>query len=265
MKIRVIIPTLGRSPWLVEALGSTVLNVGMVEKMIVAPEEEVASLMQTCADALILSQSGKGLYAALNTGFREPGGWAVGTWLNDDDRLVPEGFATAIALLQSQPQLAAVYGRVSLINAGGHYLAEIPSARFDDDLGPLLASGLVPLAQPGTVFRRDVFEQLGGFDESLKAAGDLSFFQRALAAGFKFGFIDAHVAEFRVHKGQISQQVETRLRETAAVMTAAREVLGWSRIAGAARWRFRWSNLSVYADRVRRHGFVSMEQLMSCE
>lgn len=261
--LRIVVPTLGRSPWLNETLEAVVPAVADV--VIVAPEPVHTGLAAVPPGASLVADRGGGIYAALNTGFCAPGGWAVGTWLNDDDRLVADGFRKALAVLESRPELSAVYGRVRLIDAEGHYLAMIPVARSGADLGPLLATGMIPLAQPGTVFRRDLFERLDGLDARYRAAGDMDFFQRALAAGLQFGFVDAVVAEFRVHGGQISKQSDLRRRETDAVSAAAREVHGWADRARCARWRFRWRNLGAYADRVRRHGFVSMERLYAHE
>ncbi len=261
MKLRIVTPTLGQSRWLPETRTSVEELGQPVEHLLVAPAARCPALTRAGIGQTVLPQAGDGLYAALNTGFRADGDWTWGTWINDDDRLVADGVDAAVALLDTRPELAAVYGRVRLIDAAGRELAEIPVAREGDDLGPLLAAGLVPLAQPGTVFRRKVFAQLGGFDEALRAAGDLDFFRRALVAGFRFGFIDERVAEFRVHGGQISQQAETRHRETAALVAAARARPDWAQRARGARWRFRWGNLGVYAARVRRQGLVSMERL----
>ncbi|MFT3830059.1 MAG: glycosyltransferase [Opitutaceae bacterium] len=260
---RVVVPTLGRSPWLTE----TVASLGTVpgEVFFVTPTDAVAMAGPVPPKVVRVTDLGSGLYPALNAGFRAAGNWGIGTWINDDDRLVPGGFGQALALLESRPDLAAVFGRVALIDQAGRFLAAIPVARSGDDLGPLLAAGVIPLAQPGTLFRREVFDQLGGLDETLRLAGDMDFFGRALAAGFRFGFADAIVAEFRVHRGQLSQQAAVRVRETEALFAAARATGVWRRGARAARWRFRWRNLGVYVGRIRRHGWVSMESLQAHE
>jgi GT2 family glycosyltransferase len=261
MKLRIVTPTLGQSPWLNETLASAVLSTAQTECIVVAPSTQCRPLATVGDFARILPQSGTGLYDALNDGFRAPGDWSLGTWINDDDRLLPKGFSAALAALERRQDLAAVFGRVKLIDANGRCFAKIPIAHSGDDLGPLLAAGLVPLAQPGMVFRREMFERLGGFDDSLRSAGDMEFVYRALVAGYRFGFVDAWLAEFRVHSGQITQQVDVRHRETAAIVTAARAVPDWICRAHVARWRFRWNNLGAYADRLRRHGFLSMERL----
>ncbi len=263
MKLRIVTPTLMRSPWLGEAMQSA--GTAAQELVVVAPGSQREELAARFPVARCIPESGGGLYSALNAGFRAVGDWTAGTWLNDDDRLVADGFRAAVACLESRPDLAGVYGRVRLIDGDGRYLAEIPVARSGDDLGPLLAAGVIPLAQPGTIFRRDLFAQLGGLDESLRLAGDMEFFQRAWAAGLRFGYVDAVVAEFRVHGGQLSKQAVVRRQETEAVFAAARRTAGWQRRARAARWRFRWQNLGVYAERVRRHGWVSMEHLHAHE
>ena len=91
----------------------------------------------------------------------------------------------------------------------------LPVARRGQDLPALLARGIMPLAQPGTVIRRSLVERLGGFDETFRSAGDLDFFVRALAAGARFEFVDARVADFRLHAGQLSKnraEVEAKLK-----------------------------------------------------
>jgi hypothetical protein len=60
---------------------------------------------------------------------------------------------------------------------------------------------LIP--QPGSLFRRSSFEQVGGLDESLKWAFDLDLFLKLRKVG-KFGFLKEPLAEFRWHEGSLS-------------------------------------------------------------
>ena len=196
---------------------------------------------------------------ALNVAIRcvlDPGDEALVTWINDDDLLVAPGLAAALAGLAADAALGAVYGRVELIDADTRRLGELPVAHRAADLLPLIAAGLMPLAQPGTVFRRSALAPLGQFDPSFRLAGDLDLFVRALRAGVGFGFVDAVVARFRLHGGQLSKD------EVAAALEHARIVETLPRgPAFAPRLRFRWANLPVYLERVRRHGFVRMQSL----
>lgn len=260
MNLRIVMPTLGGSRWWAEAAGSAA-DISSSERVVVSPVEppEKANARRWLRD------ESAGLYAAVNAGLRAPGDWMLGTYLNDDDRLLAEGIYAARRRMESDASVGAVFGRVWLIDGDGKRLAQIPIARGGEDLGPLVAAGVVPLAQPGTVFRREMFEALGGFDATMRAAGDLDFFLRAWRAGWRFEFTDADVAEFRVHPAQISQRAALVAEEKGRCVAAAREIVDWRKQACGAKWRFRCANAGLYFDRWRRHGFASMEKLQRAE
>jgi len=254
VKLRVVTATRGDSPFWSGALAS-LRNLPLDwEHVIVCPPDRASSLAHS--QALVVPERGAGLYAALNQGWHAPGAWDALASLNDDDLLLTPGFGRACEELARRPDVEAVYGRVRLIGAGGENLGAQPVARRAEDIAALLGRGIVPLAQPGMVVRRSLLERLGGFDESYRLAGDLDFFVRALLASARFLFVDAWVASFRLHAGQLSKE---RAAIEAEIARALRPLAG---VGGrAARWRFRLGNLGIYLDRVRRHGWVSMREL----
>jgi glycosyltransferase len=253
MKLRIVTATRGESPFWADAVASIRATAAGAEHVIVCPVARVASVAATAAGARVIAEERPGLYAALNTGLRAaPSDWDAFTWLNDDDQLVAPGFGAVVAAGTD-----ATYGRVELIDGRGGRIGELPVARRGGDLAPLLARGLVPLAQPGTVIRRAVWEKLGGFDETYRLAGDLDFFVRALAGGAQFKFVAQTAAAFRLTAGQLSKERETGDREKLRAL----EPLASTPRDPAALWRFRAGNLAVYFERLRRHGFVSMQTL----
>ncbi|HEV8073877.1 MAG TPA: hypothetical protein VGP21_07080 [Opitutaceae bacterium] len=256
MKLRVVTATQGKSPFLGETLSSIDEAQPEAEHVIVCPAARVASIAAG-ARATVLPETGTGLYAALNQGCRAPGEWEVQTSLNDDDRLLSPGFGHLLEALARRPEIDVAYGRVRLMGARGENLGAQPVARRTGDLGALLARGIVPLAQPGMVIRRGLVERLGGFDETYRLAGDLDFFVRALVAGARFLFVDAWVAGFRLHAGQLSKQSA----EIEAEKVRALQPLAGQAGRAAALWRFRLDNAGVYYERIRRHGWVSMREL----
>ena len=256
MKLRVITATRGSSLHLIATVRSVEALELFVHHVLVCPAREQLRLELQFPRCQVVVQQDAGLYAALNTGMDagEPDDFY--TWLNDDDCLRPEEFRRALARLADDPALDAVYGRVSLVDTLTAGLGELPVARRPDDLPALLASGIMPLAQPGTVFRWRVAGRIGRFDPSYQLAGDLDYFVRAVRAGLCFGFHDGKVAQFRLHDGQLSKQ------EAVAISEHARAIAALPRIpAGAARRRFRWDNRWVYWQRIRQHGFVRMNTL----
>jgi GT2 family glycosyltransferase len=255
MSLRVITATRGYSA-LLGATAASVVAVPGARHVLVCPAAMGAELARRFPGGTLLAETGKGLYTALNTGLEATGDEEFVTWINDDDLLVPAGVAAALKLLAADASLGAVYGRVDLIDANGDRLGELPVAHRAEDLLPLIAAGVMPLAQPGTIFRRSALAAVGRFDPSFRLAGDLDFFARALRAGVRFAFLDTAVAQFRLHGGQLSKDEAATAAEHARVVDALPRMPGL-----AARWRFRFANLPVYLERVRRHGFVSMRSL----
>lgn len=255
MNLAVVTATRTAPPSLDETVRSVAASLPGARHVVVGPAALAASLAGRFPHVVFVAESGRGLYAALNDGLAALGDAEAFTWLNDDDVLSPEGTAAALRALATS-SAGIVYGRVGLADAAGRRLGEIPVARRPADLPALLASGIMPLAQPGTWVRREVLAAVPRFDESYRLAGDLDFYVRALRAGIAFGFVNAEVARFRLHAGQLSKD------EAAAAREHNRAIAGLPAVPSAgARWRFRFDNLSVYLERVRRHGFVSMRTL----
>jgi len=257
MKLRIVTATRGDSPHWPEAAASIAAIGVEVDHLVVCPAERIAALQPAAPAARFVAERSRGLYPALNQGLREPGDWDAFTWLNDDDVLLPAGFASLVATLRRDARPDAAYGRVDLIDSHGALIGALPVARRGSDLPALFARGIMPLAQPGTVMRRAVWDDLQGLDESYRYAADFDLFVRAIARGCRFGHVSARVAAFRLRAGQLSKQ---RI-EVAAETRRALAVLQNVRPATAAWWRFRLGNFGVYAGRIRRHGWVSMRDL----
>lgn len=255
MSVRVITATRGGSEHL-EAAVASVAVVGGSRHILVCPVAVRADLARKFPALTVLAEGGGGLYAALNTGLDAPGDEEFVTWINDDDLLMASGVAVALQRFAADASLGAAYGRVTLVDANNARLGELPVARHAPDLLPLIAAGVMPLAQPGTIFRRGTTAKVGRFDPSFRLAGDLDFLVRALRAGVPFAFVDVEVARFRLHVAQLSKDEAAAANEHARVVGALPRASAF-----AARWRFRWQNLPAYFERIRRHGFVSMKSL----
>jgi len=52
------------------------------------------------------------------------------------------------------------------------------------------------------MYRRDIFEKIGGFDETLNTAEEFEFNMRCLKAGFKIGYSNSFLAYYRRHPQQ---------------------------------------------------------------
>ena len=253
----VVTPTLGQSPWLDETVASVASLPRACRHVLVCPAAVRANLERRFPQAQVMADPGGGMYAAINAGIAAVPDWDAFTYLSDDDVLCAEGTATAWQRLERDPQTEVVYGRVSLIDAQGAPQGWLPVTHRPGDLAGLMARGIMPLAQPGTWLRPVLLKRLGGFDETFRLAGDLDLFSRAVAGGARFDFVPVEVARFRLHASQLSKN------EQAGDEEKKRALSRWADAPAprSALMRFRRDNLTVYLDRIRRHGFVSMRRI----
>jgi hypothetical protein len=260
VKLGVITATRGTSEFLGETLAAVRALPGEVAHVLVAPAKaQAAFATRLTGESLLTEPAGGagGLYGALNLARSAVADCPAVTYLNDDDLLRPAGVAAALARLATAD---VVYGRVALIDARGARLGELPVAREVRDFARLLRMGIMPLAQPGTLIRREWLERLEWFRPEYRLAGDLDFFVRAWVAGARFAYVDAEVAAFRLHAGQLSKDADVAAERSRALRALPTRAGGWACRLGAW-WRFRWANRGVYRERIRLHGWRRMAAL----
>ena len=265
MKILVVTPTLGESPWLAETVASVAALPLACAHVLVAPADAVPALAARFPRATVVAEPGGGMYAAINAGLAAARDWDAFTYLNDDDRLLPRFAAVARAAETAGDRPLIVYGGVRLIDAQGRRLGAIPISPAASLNRALYAQRLEPVFQHGTLVTRAALRSLGGFDASLRFCGDSEFLARACVTGVPFVRAGgAAVAAFRLRAGQLTKNRAALVAERARVD----EKLGLlaSRITLRHRWArliFRGANLPIYAERVARHGFVSFDELLA--
>ncbi len=162
-----------------------------------------------------------GMSASRNLGIRDARGAYVG-FLDADDIWLPHKLTEQVALLESLPQAAMVYGR-TLIWYSWTGDPELSSRDFFFDLGvepnTLLAPPhlLVLLLQnkvqtPTTcnaLIRREVFSQVGMFEERFRGMyEDQVFFAKVELASYVF-VVGECWARYRQHSGNWSAQNES--------------------------------------------------------
>lgn len=139
--------------------------------------------------AIVLAANG-GLPRALNKGFGSAAGEFL-TWTSHDNRYHPEALARMLAELTARPEVAVVYAPMILIDNDGRAL------------GTMAVSGPEGLAFANCVlgcflYRREVQERLGGYNENLVLVEDYDFWLRA-SCQFKLAPLDEPLYDYRVH------------------------------------------------------------------
>jgi glycosyltransferase involved in cell wall biosynthesis len=142
------------------------------------------------------------LYAAVNAAL-EPMDVEWMTYINGDDLLYAGAVEQALAQWASQADL--IYGNTDFVDIDGRFLHSWRTPP-PNDFVPMAANHVMPITQPGTLFRKAVFKKLNGFDTTFRHSADFDFFLRAKIAGFRFKkHPGSSTSAFRLHGKQFSQ------------------------------------------------------------
>ncbi|MGD8330443.1 MAG: glycosyltransferase family 2 protein [Acidobacteriota bacterium] len=121
-----------------------------------------------------ISEPDGGMYDAVNKGLRNGRG-EIQAYLNTDDEYFPWTVQVAVDAFRRFPECGLVCGDAL-------YIRE-PSGRGVPRFSPPFDLGMVRrtalLCQPTVFWRREVFEELDGFDATLRFVGDCDFWMRA--------------------------------------------------------------------------------------
>lgn len=153
----------------------------------------------------------KKLPAALNTGHAAARGEYL-TWTSDDNRLLPSAIEEMARFLEEHPRVGVVYTDAVLIDETGQYMRDFPA---------LPASRLAYMDALGACFlyRRTVYETLGGYDTELFLAEDYEYWLRAHRQ-FELAPLHKILYEYRWH-----DQSLTKSANRLAIRTSAERAL----------------------------------------
>jgi glycosyltransferase involved in cell wall biosynthesis len=151
------------------------------------------------------------MYRAINLGLRQMDmEWIA--YMNSDDLVYPQSYARLLALGEQQ-RADAVYGDVDFVDYEGRFLfvVKVPSSTR---LTGMFRRGLMGFQPAAAIFRRSVFQELGGFDEQYRLVADYDFFYRMIASGYKLARASRPaVAAFRTHPSQLSAREATGMKD----------------------------------------------------
>lgn len=147
------------------------------------------------------SERDKGVTDAVNKAIARSRGEILSVQ-SSDDVFLPGAVRAAVQALQSNPELALVYGDVELIDAQSRKLGEDRQGPFDlaDYLGRLQY-----IPQPGAFFRRSALEIAPTWRAEFSYAADADFWMR-IAARRGVAKLDRLMARYRYHDEQRDTQ-----------------------------------------------------------
>lgn len=166
---------------------------------------------------VISLEENKGCAVARNEGLKRARGEFI-TQFDSDDVMLPDAIKSRVEFLNSNPEVDLVFGKVhKLIDEEGNpteneYFEEIQ--RFyemikDYDFYEKQKNyGLeVPNVNSTSMFRRDIFFQMGFYEESINRGEDTEFFSRVLKE-INISFLDEPLLLHRLHSTNVSKKID---------------------------------------------------------
>ena len=207
-EIGIVVPTIGQRPEYLPLALRSIRNAGDAYVLLVGNKGFDAQPLK--AEGLIdqyLDEQDPSLAAKINFGFRSlPKTVKYINWLSDDDLLTPGALDIALTRIKQPDQPVLVFGGCEYIDTRGKKIFVNRSGAW---AVPLMRFGPQLVPHPGALYRRDVFEKIGGLSQNLSWAFDFELFLSLSEMG-KTAFVDQVLAKFRWHSGSLS--VKTRHR-----------------------------------------------------
>lgn len=238
--VTVIIPTFNRREWIGECLdsvlGQTYPNVEVIVVDDCSTDGTVEWLRsEEKYSGLIVHEQEKngGASIARNTAIAMAKGELI-VFIDSDDMLMREHIETAVEHFEEYPDLGLFCCDSTMIDAGGNVILDGKTwhQSLAEAKGYDIKSGFRSLKNvfrfsncfPGFTLRREVFAELGGFDQPIFPADDYDLALRVAASPFKVYYLHEPLCLRREHDGQcsgIENSVKTQVKLIEALKNAA--------------------------------------------
>lgn len=206
------IPTYNRARYLEGALESVFAQTFSDYETLIVDDgstDETPAVVAAYGDRVrYIRQPNAGRSAARNRCIAEARGRYV-SFLDSDDRWLPDKLALHVPVLEDRPQVGMVHGHVDVIDESDAPRLDLTA--FHHELWTRAHRGRVTYAHyalecrcfsSATTFRRDIFDRIGPYDESL-ALDDYELYLR-VALDYEIVFLERSVALYRYHGENMS-------------------------------------------------------------
>ncbi|MFT3954850.1 MAG: glycosyltransferase family A protein [Piscinibacter sp.] len=207
VEVSVIIPTYNRRELVQRAIGTVLAQTREVQEIVVVDDGSTDGTGEALAQAFgqrirYVHQANGGVSSARNHGLRIARGRFLAL-LDSDDEWLPNKTQRQIEWLQERPEYGMVLCDVMRTNGEGDPVERFRRREQLPVDGDVLRWVLLnpALAPASAMMRREVYESIGGFDESLPTGEDLDFHLR-VAARWPIGVVEEElVRAMRGHDG----------------------------------------------------------------
>jgi len=216
--VAVVITTYNHAHFLAEAIASVEAQTHPAAMVVVVDDgstDDPARIVAQFPRVQLIRQDNQGLAAARNTGLHAAEAEYV-TFLDADDRLLPDAISAGLACFAAAPGSAFVYGAHRRIDQAG---GPIGGTRYEptetNGYSGLLGGNRIGM-HATVLYRCDALRAVGGFDAVLRRCEDYDLYLR-LARDSRVASHPTLVAEYRWHDMNMSHDLRAMLRSVLAV------------------------------------------------
>ena len=169
-----------------------------------------------------LSERDKGQTDALAKGFRMAKGEFL-AWLNSDDTYLPGALQTAADFLCNNPETGLLYGDAHYCDTAGVFIGRYRTEEFNFEK----LAWFNFICQPSAFFRREAFDLVGGFDESLNYSLDYDLWVK-IGKLFPCRYLPATLSLYRLHETSKTIREDTLIKNCKEGLAVAIRHYGWA-------------------------------------
>ncbi len=215
--ISIVLPVYNGARYLSEAIESILAQSYVHWELLIVDDASTDATPQTISSFVardsritgIPNPKNRKLPGSLNVGFAHARGDFL-TWTSDDNYYRPTALAEMVQALQLQPEVDLVYASYTMIDADGGPRGEVRAWH------PKLL-GFRNIVGACFLYRRRVYDRLGGYNEGLFLVEDYEYWVRA-AGQFRIARIEADLYCYRLHEGSLTVQREQAIAEAKEAM-----------------------------------------------
>ena len=219
MKISVVMPAYNSAAFIRSAIESILGQTFGEFEFVIVDDGSKDSTLQIVDEykerderIVIVKDQHGGVSAALNTGIAK----SCHPWIaimHSDDVARPERFARQVAAIADFPEATVIGSYAYHINSTGRVLGiSRTGPTTTDEFLALRARGeITTVIHPTAILRRNIFEQVGGYDSWFDGAEEMELFSRMANYGPIIALPDP-LLSYRIHSTSITTQHFLRMR-----------------------------------------------------
>ncbi len=197
--ISVIVPTYNRQKYIKKALDSVLFQSYQNFEIIIVDDGSTDDTKSVVEDYLkdprvfYLYQSNQKVSMARNNGIKNSRGEYIALLDSDDYWLDSKKLEKQVNFFENNPEYLLTSGGIIRVDESGRELSRVLNPTSDRDIKESMLFSCL-LAPSGAMFRKSIFERIGGFNNSSDLSEDWEFFLEIGRLGKCYNFQDYFVA-----------------------------------------------------------------------